>query len=724
MKDIERPKEPLQEVPSKNVLDLRSEVREVHPPEPRSTTLERFWKKHEPKPRSKRTAQAWVMRDVFSGYAMRVRALSSRARIGSFPIIAVAVLLLFTAAIGTGQVVTTKQRILSMAREGYESLKIAGAEAGALDLESSRSAFESAETSFASAQDAFGSMHPLTNSVVSSLPIAGSQLRSARHLVAAARLIARAGSSFTTIASPLAEKGTGFSNIAAFLNGVQRDRTTLDAIVIDVQNAADELSRVNARDVPAAYRTVVQDLQSSLPVLYSSVANLSDGIDVLGGIIGAGAPTEQLFIFQNSNELRPTGGFVGSFALLRLENGTFKTLDAPNRGTFDVDVYLPETVTPPKPLQVITPSWYFRDANWYPDFPTTAAQFVRFYRQARGFAPDGIIAFTPGVMQDLLAITGPVELPAYGVTIDADNFVTTAQDQVEKKYDLRTNDPKRFIVDLIPVLADRLSALPGDAYPALLSALARATSLGDLQIWSGDETVQRKIVDLGWSGSIPESDGDFLELVNTNVGGGKTDGVMTERIRDRVTVAPDGTATVTVDVTRTHGGTPSDAFTGTRNRTYHRFYVPRGSTFLSAAGFSTVPAEEYQKLPAGSSADALLASVEGRVVVDEASGTRINDEFGKTVFGNWTVLDPGETATFSVSYRLPFKINGTLQRYDLTVEKQAGAARQTLDFALTAPAGTKVVWNSVDGSRKKTDQYSYVAELSKSTMLSLVLQHK
>lgn len=724
MKDIEHPTQPLHEVPSKNILDLRSELKEVRPPEQRSVTLERFWKKREPKQRRIRSVRISVMRDVYSGYAMRMRALSSRARIGSFPIVAAVLLVLFTAFVGLGQVVTMKQRIVTLAQEGYESLKVAGAKAGSLDLASSRNAFESAETSFATAQEAFGSMHPLTNSIVSNLPMAGSQFRSARHLISAARLIARAGSSFTTIATPLAEKGEGFSNIAAFLNGVQHDRSTLDAIVVDVQQAADELAMVNARDVPASYRNVVTNLQSSLPGLYSSVANLSDGIDVLGSIIGADKPTEQLFIFQNSNELRASGGFVGSFALLRLENGTFKTLDAPNRGSFDVDVYLPDTVTPPRPLQVITPAWYFRDANWYPDFPTTAAQFVHFYRQARGFAPNGIVAFTPGVMQDLLAITGPVELPAYGVTIDADNFVVTAQEQVEKKYDLRTNDPKKFIVDLIPVLADRLSKLSGDAYPALLAALARATSDGDLQIWSIDELTQRKIVDLGWSGSLPTSDSDFLELVNTNIGGGKTDGVMTERIRDRVSVAPDGTATVTVEVTRTHGGSTGDPFTGSRNRTYHRLYVPRGSTFISATGFSTIPVEEYQKLPDGTTADKLLVSVEGRIIIDEASGTRINDEFGKTVFGNWTVIDPGQTATFSVSYRLPFKLNGALQRYGLTVGKQAGAAHQTFDFALTAPGGTKVVWNTVDGSRKKTGQYSFFTELLKTQTLSLVLQHK
>lgn len=716
--------QPMREVPSKNVLDLRKKIVEVRPPEPRGMTLERFWKNRESGRRERPHTKTPLMRDVFSGYTMRIRAFSLRLRIGSFPIVALAVLVLFTAFLGVGELLATKQRVLAFAREGYESLKIAGAKASSLDIASSRGAFEAAEKNFISAEAAFDAMNPVLARIVGALPLAGSRVRSATHLLAAAKSVSRAGSSFTTIAGPLAEKGEGFSSVASFLKGVTQDRATLDAIVRDVQEGADELAKVDVRGLPEEYRIEVANLQDALPGLYASVANLSDGIDVLGSIIGADAPTEQLFIFQNSNELRATGGFVGSFALLRLEGGTFKALDAPNRGSFDVDLYLPNTTTPPRPLQVITPSWYFRDANWYPDFPTTATQFVRFYRQARGFAPDGIIAFTPGLMQDLLEITGPVELPAYGVTVDQENFIATAQDQVERKYDLRTNDPKKFIVDLIPVLSDRLSALPADQYPKLLAALARATTAGDLQLWSGDALLQRKIVNLGWSGTMPAAGGDFFELVHTNVGGGKTDGAMSDEIRDRVSIGSDGTTTVTALVTRTHGGTVGDQFTGARNRTYHRFYVPRGSQLVSATGFTPIAPDAYRSLPDGSAPDPFFTSVEGRVIVDEASGTRINDEFGKTVFGNWTELDPGETETFSITYRLPFRLNGTLQRYDLTVGKQAGALRQSFDFALEAPAGTKIVWNSVDGSRRKTDKYSFFTDLSNATSFSLVLQRK
>ncbi|MFH0828651.1 MAG: DUF4012 domain-containing protein [Candidatus Kerfeldbacteria bacterium] len=716
----------LQEVPPQNVLDLRKSVHEVEAPEPRSVTLERFWKEKSKRIRqpSPPRRQRPALQDVWGGFTMRTRAVVLRIRIGSFPIVAAVLLIVYAAIAGIGQVISTKNRIIDVAKTGYEALKVAGAKAESLDLASARTAFESASQSFATAESSFTDIGPVLRLVLSAVPGTGSKLRSGKYLVTAARHLADAGARFTTLAAPLTTKGEGFSSVAGFLKNIDANRQTLDAIVTEVTVASDELANVRSQDLPVEYREPVEKMQSAIPGLRVSISNLADGMTVMSQMFGVNKPSEYLYIFQNSNELRATGGFAGSFALIRIDGGIIKLLDAPSRGTLDVDTNLTNTVTPPRPLQVITPSWYFRDANWYPDFPTSAEQFMRFYRQARGFTPDGIVAFTPALIEQILAVTGPIELPEYSVTIDETNFVTTAQEQIEQKYDLRTNDPKQFIVDLIPTLADRLSKLDVTTYPALLATLARATSIGDLQVYSSDDSVQEKIVQLGWSGTMPQPDGDFFELVNTNIGGGKTDGVMRDEVSDHVVIATDGTVTVEVTVTRTHKGTIGDPFMGNRNRTYHRFYVPRGSRLVSTTGFTELSRDVYQTLPEGSSPDELLSDTEGRVIIDERSGTRINNEFGKTVFGNWTELDPGNSVIFSVIYTLPFTFTGNLERYDITIGKQAGKTRQSFELNVTVPDTTKVVWNSVDGSKKKTSSFSYFTDLASSQKVSLVLQKK
>lgn len=721
-------------IPSQNVLDLRQTGTPQPVREPSRDTLSSFWKKkpatvvapvRRSRPRvSRPVLHAASYAETWSTFVMQVRAILSRYSLGAFPVVAVALVAVFGAVAVYGNVARVKDRVMAYAQQGYTSLKIAGAKAESKDLTSAQSALQDAAGSFASAQQTLDTMNPVLRGIAAEVPFIGSKLKSGEHLVAAAKDIADAGSSFAGLATPLTVHGEGFSSVAGMLKNLTNDQHTLDSILANVSRATDELSHVRAKDLPDQYQDQVTRIQQMLPGLKASLTNVSSGVSVLTDLFGVHTPSESLFIFQNSNELRPTGGFIGSFALIRMDNGSFKMLDAPSRGSFDIDQNMPSTIAPPKPLQLLVSNWYFRDANWFPDFPTSAQQLSQMYEQARGFAPRTIVAFTPQLIQQLLAITGPVELPAYKVTIDEHNFASISQQQVEQNYDLRANNPKQFIVDLIPTLADRLSNLSVGQYPQLAAAFARSAMTGDIQLWSSDSALQKSIVSLGWSGTMPSSDGDFVELVNTNLGGGKTDGVMSDAITDHVTVAPDGTVTVTVEDVRTHHGTSGDAFTGSMNRTYHRLYVPLGSTLISTQGFTPIAATEYQTVSDSSKPTALLTSVEGNAVVNEATGTRITTEFGKTVFGNWTELQPGQTATFSITYQLPFKVVAGINRYDLVVGKQAGAQNQTFALDLKLPDNGSVAWTSFVNSSSKKKTASFTADLTSPFSLSLVLQRK
>lgn len=681
------------EVPAGNVLDLRLAKPQPPKEKPRVAAREPFWKKGriaKPPP---------VVQRVKPVRAPRVwpdpRQVLRRFRLGSFPIVAIMILALIGVAGLVGRVVEVRARIVTVAERGLDSLRVASAKAGARDFNGAAAEFQTAEQAFADAESAFSDINPTLARIVSNLPYAGSQFRSAQHLVAAGRFMASAGERFSGVAEPLLGEGEGFSAVASFLDRLNQDRSSLGSMVSDTTQALDELAQVSVDDLPAEYQETIARVQSILPGLKQTLGSLQDGLDVIAGLLGVDQPTERLFIFQNANELRPTGGFIGSFALIRLDNGVFKILDAPDRGSLGVDEYLPDTITPPLPLQVITPSWYFRDSNWFPNFPTSAQQMNRLYETARGFRSDGIVAITNTLIERLLSVTGPVEMASYGVTVNAENFTSITQEQTEKKYDLRVNDPKRFIADLIPVVAQKLAGLGLDAYPRLLATVAESAASGDLQFWSPDPVTQARISRLGWSGAMPDPvSGDFLELVDTNIGGGKTDGVISETIHDTLTIADDGSVVARVDVTRKHNGTPGDAFTGSRNRTYHRLYVPRGSTLLEAEGFTVMPPETFRTLPAGSTPDELLSFTEGRIMVDEATRTRTNDEFGKTVFGNWTEIDPGETKTFSLTYKLPFTLDPGLSRYDLTLWKQAGTNNRIFELTVKLPAGDSVAWTS------------------------------
>ena len=133
-----------------------------------------------------------------------------------------------------------------------------------------------------------------------------------------------------------------------------------------------------------------------------------------------------------------------------------------------------------------------------------------------------------------------------------------------------------------------------------------------------------------------------------------------------------------------------------RNVNYLRLYAPLGSKLISAEGFTAPPGNLFKPVRDGYSPDKDLQSIQGAVYVDPVSGTRINNEFGRTVFGNWIMVDPGKEVEVILKYRLPGKLKISGQNgiksilgldskfidYKMLVEKQPGAKNTSFESAV------------------------------------------
>ena len=156
--------------------------------------------------------------------------------------------------------------------------------------------------------------------------------------------------------------------------------------------------------------------------------------DALLGIFGHERPQKYLLLFQNNDELRATGGFPGSMAVLKMDQGRMEELEIPGGGIYDIAGQVSERVVAPQPMHLVNPHWNIQDANWHPNFPDSAKRILAFYENGGGESLDGVIALTPNLVENLLKITGPMELGApYNVTITAENVVAFTQEESEKE---------------------------------------------------------------------------------------------------------------------------------------------------------------------------------------------------------------------------------------------------------------------------------------------------
>ncbi len=470
-----------------------------------------------------------------------------------------------------------------------------------------------------------------------------------------------------------------------------------DEIQPHLRTAMQELGLVRPERLPDSVRASLTAIQDRLERLERAFADLFSVPLFLQEMLVADSPRTYVVLFQNNSELRPTGGFAGSLALIELKDGQVKSVEIPGGGPYDFQGSLKRTIRPPEPLRLVRGTWQLQDANWFFDFPSSAEKVLWFIRESGGPEADGVLALTADVVQQILRLSGPLEMPAYGKVITADNFLRETQEAVELDYDRSQNRPKQFIADLAPALLTKLMQMPPDDYGSLAAILNGSLTSRGIQLYLRDRNLESQTRTLGWAGEVKDSTADYLAIVRTNIGGGKTDAAMRERIRHDVNVATSGDITVQVSLTREHLGDPSDIFTSRRNVSYLRFYVPDGSTLLGTDGFTPPPSAYLKPVPAEAESDQDLSALEREVGWHSASGTRVTQEFGKTVFGNWLSLAPGERRTVTVTYRLPFSLrsSGTwqdLRRYSVLFQRQAGVASADFVSQLTLPEGFRLRW--------------------------------
>ncbi len=404
-----------------------------------------------------------------------------------------------------------------------------------------------------------------------------------------------------------------------------------------------------------------------------------------------------VLLFQNPSELRPAGGFIGSYADVVINRDGLQKLQVWD--IYDPDGQLDLKIIPPKELQGITTRWGARDANWFFDFPTSAKKVISLLERSKIYSDrqitfDGAIALNVNVLETILELVGPVKLTEYETTVTAGNFLASIQREVEAGEDNRAGEPKRILKVLTPIIFQKISALNDEQKKILLREIKGHFDKKDIMLYFKDWEWQSYIEDLGAGGEIVSLgngwQGDYLAVVGANVGGGKSDAYVTQKIKLSSKIDVEGRIDNYLIIEKTHAGDKQkDLWYRTSNRGYMKIFTPLGSrlTYLNGGELKTIqPKINYGS--AGYLLDPELKSIEDTAkVIAEFRADQL-EESGKTVFGTWFTVKAGETKKLELQYWNPKKLhlNNQALAYQFIFEKQSGA-RTNLDFLIEAPPG-------------------------------------
>jgi hypothetical protein len=617
-------------------------------------------------------------------------------------------------------------KVLGATDVAVNDLQAAAANATSFDLKQASDNFGAARDSFAQANNDLSDVSGIIFTLGKIIP--NDKIRLAAEspeIIAAGTDAASLGNNLTLAINGLLEKND--KNLSNKINDFIQYEILAEASAKDLN---EEVSKIDVNVLPENYRDQFISLKQKSSDLEFILSKNIDLIQKLNLFLGSAQDKRYLLVFEDNAEMRASGGFVGSYALLDLSQGKITNIEAPQGGSYDTKGGMNKYIIPPQPLTLINPRWYFWDANWWPDWEKSAQKLSWFYEKSGGPTTDGVIAFTPTVLQRILAITGSIDMTdTNGMVMTSDNLWTNLRTAIDTEkasedklpYDLAENKPKKVIGQLTEKIITQIpERLDRDKFVALLSSLQQDLNEKQILIYLNDNNLQSEVEARNWAGRIKDTDKDYLLVADTNIAGGKSDRLMMENINHHADVQPDGTIIDTLTITRANAATTSQLFAGERNVDWMRVYVPAGSQLLDASGFNA-PSQIYFTTSDTSRgvADPDVAAEEGaNSIVDAAHGsTTVYSDSGKTVFANWSMTDPGETSTLVLKYILPFKLendpapaitgntlevmidkmvqkeNKNLLVYSLMAQKQPGAISTTINSTFNLPDGYKIDWN-------------------------------
>lgn len=399
-----------------------------------------------------------------------------------------------------------------------------------------------------------------------------------------------------------------------------------------------------------------------------TLAITQDSLERLNYLLGFEKPVRYLVLLQNNAEMRATGGFVGSYLRFVLDKGAlrdFKVDDVYNPDGLLIDK---EKTLPPAPLKEYLGVEFLgmRDANWWPDHKKSAQEISRLYQLATGEEVEAVVFINLSVIKDILQDQKGIYLDKYDETITAENLFEKAEYYSEVGFEPGSSKKKDFLANLTESLLKKLLQEPQPFLTSAPLSLAQDFNNGEIVVYTKDLSLAKILSENQLDGSLYKTSGDYVMVVDSNVGGNKANYWVKRSLNYRVDVDREGDLTGVVMVSYQHSGV-SGTWPGGDYKNWFRLYLPAGAYLLETEGFE--------------------------------KGVENYSELGKTVFAGLVKVPVNSRKEIVVKYKLPpavgFRNKNT---YELYWQRQVGMGDEELHFKMNLPAFLKLSQGELEWS--------------------------
>ena len=519
------------------------------------------------------------------------------------------------------------------------------------------------------------------------VPVYGPRLNAALHVLPIAIEASQAGIVACNVLNLV------ISRFHEPLNTQSQGMTMADFMVIEkdfhqikttLQLITSQINQLQPSDVQLDPRIskLVAAFHKNMPMFQTWLNIVEQFLPVMPTLLGIGTPANYLIELLDSTELRPGGGFMGNYGILSFSGGRLINahitdvylLDRPFEAAGKVIPY-PAAYSW---FDLAPATWTFRDSNLDADFPTVARYSEANYMHEGGKIPiRGVIAFTPTLIQQALAITGPISVPEYHEIVTPQNLIDRIHHYQlalgngdNPSPDKVSSVRKHFTALLAEHFLARVRQIAPSAMPELLKLFITSIRSKDVQIYFNSSPAEALLQSLHLNSAIQSPNNDSLFVVDANISPNKANKFITNNLNDQVTIDVDGN-TIHHTTLSYSWATKGQVYGSALYRDYVRIYVPPGSILQEQNGWQ--PRSQSQA-------------------------------FEREVWAGFFTLTYGKKRTINLIWKVPGKAIKDAKgwHYQYLIQRQAGA-QWTLHLQIMLPscAAKTNIWGGLALANKQ-----------------------
>lgn len=442
-----------------------------------------------------------------------------------------------------------------------------------------------------------------------------------------------------------------------------------------LEMAASDLSGLDMAHLSPASLLNVDSLNNYRQQLSQINDFLTIAPELLSGVLGLAKEQNYLVLSQNSDEIRPSGGYISTFGWMTVRDGRVTKYS-----------YSPTTSTSPNPppaqlaSQIQVPDWWIRygepiyaawDGSWYADFPSTANMAMWYYNNGNNpqSPVDGVIAIDIVGFEYILEALGSVAVTEYDMVVNPENFRQAV-------YDIRASGEgdvphKRFLATLYQQIFTQWEIANTDSKvrEQLIGVMLRALQEKHIMLYFADPRLNDAANLLGWSGAqTPSTGNDYLMVADANLGNKSNRSVIRDLTYD-VDIQNDASVKSRLTVSYDYSARVADQDPAV-NPEYHgpliydnllQVFVPPAAQLATTNNLQPEP-------------------------------LRVESDQNTAFVTNVTVAyDTSER--FQFLYTTPQLVEniGAYHRYRLLIQKQPGMLAEVVNVQITLPANTSIL---------------------------------